>query len=304
MRISIIITLLILSGCSHNKSLTYTTHVKSSISKDDIESVFLKVSNDEKARFFGYVNFDGLGNGQGNMGYPGLGPGVFLASILTHAAISESSKNSEKNKRQNQANTVLVPYRTLISDVDIQSLMNNVIHDLSKGSAHKIYKYETEEGMGRWILTSMPVFYMTQDESHIILRNVVALYNEDDPDSVVYQNMVEVISQPVKENPRGFWIGNNGVEFNKATNELLLTSFKLVNKDFRGVLTKIENKDRTFKYLLSGKKIFERGSLLTTDCRRVTIRTLRGWLKSVPMVSDIYKLTAENNCDIKYSHVL
>ena len=304
MRISIIITLLILSGCSHNKSLTYTTHVKSAISMDDIDSVFLKVSNDEKVRFFGYVNFDGLGNGQGNMGYPGLGPGVYLVSILTHAAISESSKNSEKNKRQNQANTVLVPYRSLISDVDIQSLMNNVIRDLSKGSTHKIYKYEAEEELGRWILTSIPVFYMTQDESHIILRNVVTLYNEGDPDTVVYQNMVEVISQPVKEDPRGFWIGNSGVEFNKVTNELLLTSFRLVNKDFRGVLTKIENKDRTFKYLLSGEKIFERGSLLATDCGRVTIRTLRGWLKSVPMVRDVSKLTAENICDIKYSHVL
>lgn len=304
MRILIIITLLLLSGCAHNKSLTYTTHVKSDLSTDEIDSVFFKMPDEKKAKFFGYVDFDGLGGGQGNMAYPGYGPGVFLVSILTHAAISESSKNSEKNKRQNQANTVLIPYESLISSMDIQLSLDNVIRDLSQDGTHKVYKYNAEEGPDRWILESMPVFYMTQDESHIILRNVVALYNENDPGTVVYQNMIEVVSLPVKEDPRGFWTRNNGEGFNKITNELLNTAFNLVNKDFRGGLIKIENKDRTFKYLLSGKKIFERGSLLATDCGRVTIRTLRGWLKSVPMRSDVSKLSAENICDMKYSYLL
>ena len=138
MRIFIIITLLVLSGCSHNKSLTYTTHVKSAISMDEIGAVFFKTPDEKNVKFFGYVNFDGLGNGQGNMAYPGLGPGVFLASILTHAAISESSKNSEKNKRQHQANTVLIPYHSLISGVDIQSSMDDIVRDLSKGGTHKV----------------------------------------------------------------------------------------------------------------------------------------------------------------------
>ena len=41
--------------------------------------------------------------------------------------------------------------------------------------------------------------------------------------------------------------------------------------------------ERTFRYVEGGKDRMERAQLVTPGCERVVVRTLRGWLLSIPV---------------------
>lgn len=68
--------------------------------------------------------------------------------------------------------------------------------------------------------------------------------------------------------------------------QLLAESVRLAIDDMRHQFLVRTELDQTFHFYQEGKKAYERGRLLAVEAGRLTMRTLRGWLKSVPIISD------------------
>ncbi|MEM8499173.1 MAG: hypothetical protein AAF542_14205 [Pseudomonadota bacterium] len=242
--------------------------------------------------YFGLPNYDHL-NVDGGAGvlYPGGHAAVFLASVLTHAVIVDSAKEARRSRIQNQADQVLAPYQEHIDSLSYREMMSGAVTKLSDVGQRFIvsnyYDSTTHLEGNAWILESNPSFYMLQDEGAILVQNTVVIYSDEEQPKIIYQNIVEVISQPYQgDSPHTFWTANNGAKLKNLSVELLADSVRLAMDDMRHQFSFTTEHDQTFHFYQEGKKAYERGRLLAVEADRLTIRTLRGWLKSVPIISD------------------
>src|ERR1700709_2128992 len=62
------------------------------------DSWFVRLPKNQGVKFEGVVNLDAAGGKAGAMLYPAIDPFSFLAAVMVHGAIENSSRNSEKTK--------------------------------------------------------------------------------------------------------------------------------------------------------------------------------------------------------------
>ncbi len=242
--------------------------------------------------YFGLPNYDHL-NVDGGAGvlYPGGHAAVFLASVLTHAVIVDSAKESRRSKIQNQADQVLTPYRRHIDSLSYREIISGAVTRLEdvgeRFTVSNYYDSTTSLAGDAWVLESNPSFYMLQDEGAILVQNSVVIHSGEEEPTIIYQNIVEVISQPYQgDSPQTYWSADNGAMLKNLSVELLAESVRLAIDDMRHQFLVRTELDQTFHFYQEGKKAYERGRLLAVEADRLTMRTLRGWLKSVPIISD------------------
>lgn len=220
--------------------------------------------------------------------YPGGSAAVFLGSVLTHAAVAGSMNSAKEQKQQETANGILEPYRDAIEKVTDQFLLtaataepqpfNRPLQVNSDINAH-----------AAWVLDSAPVFEMAQDKRSISLQNQIAVYSRDDPSNVVYSNTVEIVSDPVAEpDPDVYWRRPGAIS--RLSANMFLQSIHLALGDIRA--RQQTGPEKTFSYYQGNTKRYERGQLVSEDCDRYTLKTLRGWILSVPISVD-----SQRSCD-------
>jgi len=252
----------------------------------------VKIDGDKQVKFLGYTDFDDAGAKGGQIMYPGGNAGVFLVSVLTHSATVSSIKNSEKQRLQDKADEVLRPYSGNIKDLTTDKLINDGIKAEPQVGELQLTSYEQKKQQDGWIIESSPVFFLTQDLSSIILQNPVIIYEKNNAAKPRYRNLVEIVLHLPQDKSAAPYLAENG-RLADISASLFSSSLKLSIQDAQQQLSK-DGADKTFYYYVGKEKVFERGRLVHIDCEHMTIRTLHGWLKSVPLPAE--SANESSNC--------
>lgn len=241
----------------------------------------LRLPQDEQVAYRGVVSFDSAGMGTGSMMYPAPTPGGFLAAVITHGILVESSKASQKQKLQDEADKVLSPYQAILSSYKYKDLMQRALDKVSAGGNKKLIEFSDKPGTD-WLIESAPVFSMTQDQSAMILDNVVLIYPPN-ASTATYQNTIRVVAHAKTGTDLvGAWTENQGETLKEESVNLLTESLNIALGEIAGKPDENSNPHKTFRYLEGNTERMERAQLISERCNRVVIKTLRGWLMSVP----------------------
>lgn len=244
--------------------------------------LFLRVPVSESVAFQGIVGGEGSGVDSAQMMYPAVDLVSFLAAVVTHGVIVDSMKRSKKSKMQEAADQVLVPYQSVLRELRPRDLMQRGIARSSAGGGLGLIE-PTETRLAGWYVESAPVFSMTQDQKALVLDNMFLIYAVDEPKGPSYRNIVRVVSHPRNESDMvEYWTAAQGEKIKEASAALFAESLDMVLKDVTADETDNKNPFKTLRYMQGGTEKMERAQLVGVTCDRRIIRTLRGWLMSIP----------------------
>jgi hypothetical protein len=245
----------------------------------------VRVPERDPVAFFGMANFDNAGGGPGTMLYPAPNAIGFLVAVLAHAAVADSARTSERQRIQNEADKVLAPYLSVIRDLKHRDVLDTALRWVEvKGTKQVLASGEAESG--KWLVDVLPVFALTQDQSAVILDNVITVRSPQEPRQVVYQNTVRVAMTPRDHaSSADEWLADQGALIRTAASALIAESLNLAYRDHQANVSNKESASRTVRYREGNAVRIERATVLAEACGRIMLRTLRGWLKSVPAVA-------------------
>jgi len=242
----------------------------------------LRLPKVEAVVYRGAVSHDGLALNSGHLLYPAPGIAGLLVAIATHGVIVEAAKNSEKTRLQQTADQVLAPYKDAIGGFSNRELMNRGMSKLTAWGNKRVLEAADHAESG-WIIDSAPVFTMTQDRSALILDNAISIHASDAPASAVYQNVVRVVSRVQEgDNLELAWGTEQGKRLKDESVDLFAHSLNLVLHEIAKEPKDAAPTQKTFRYPEGKALKIERGELVNELCDRVILKTLRGWLLSVP----------------------
>jgi hypothetical protein len=270
-----------------------------------IETGFLlRLPTVEKVAFRGMVDPDKSGgNSTYQMAYPGgAGLAGFLVAIATHGVIEESAKSSRKTKDQEAADKVLGPFGDAISGFSNKELMQLALDRLSIKGVSKLIE-ATDTSNSGWIVESTPVFSLTQDKSAMVLDVALTVYSSNAPSAGRYQNTIRVVSNSRVVPDADVSDAQQGLQIRQDSVDLFAHSLKIALRELALQLTNGAEVQQTFRYQEGSTTKMERGQLLIEGCNRVLIRTLRGWLMSIPQRS-LDGAAAEAQCAKNDQYVL
>lgn len=265
----------------------------------------LRLPRESKVTFKGLPNFDDAGEKSGQIMYPAPNALGFLAAVLTHGAVVEAQKQAHKEQIQETANQVLSTYETVLHNYTSNELMQRGLQKISIGGNKKLIAADEQPG-NDWLIATTPVFFMTQDQSAIILENSIVVYAPDAPTSVAYQNTIRVISEPRNDNDLAhFWTTDQGEQLKNESAYLFARSLEIAMRRMSSDTDAINTPQKTFRYLEGHDKKIERGYLVSEHCNRMIIRTLRGEFISVPALPDTASnANASEQCNQAASNTL
>lgn len=241
---------------------------------------------EEKVGYRGVVSFDGAGLGGTGMMYPAPSLIGFFAAVVTHGVISSSMQDSKKSKIQAEADKVLVLYQPTLDTITHRELLLQGLAKARRGASKK--PVQAGEAIGAsWVIETAPIFSVTQDERALVIDNAITIRAPDAPDAVLYQNVVRVVSQPrppadAASPLLAFWTANEGRMLKQESADLFAQSLDAVLVELAKGPEASPAPHRTVRYLEGGLEKIERASLAEERCDRLVLKTLRGWLMSVP----------------------
>lgn len=257
----------------------------------------VKTPTVEKVVFRGVVSHDAAGMGTGSMLYPAPNAAGLLAAILTHGLLNESAKQAQKTKLQADADTVLQPFATVLSGFTNAQLIRSALpRQKAVGTRRAI---TADEGPGLdWVVETAPVFSMTRDQRALVLDNAVRIYAPATADAA-YAQTIRVVSAPLAAAGEAgdsaaveqAWLADQGKRLLDESAALFAESLDVAMANSQQGTGLAESPHRTFRYPEGGVEKMERAQLVEARCGRALLRTLRGWLMSVPV-----KLEGEAAC--------
>lgn len=227
----------------------------------------------------GQLPTEGTGVRSGGMVYPG-GAGVIglLVGVFTHAAIEGGVQSAARKREQEEADKVLEPYRAALHGWNSQALWQAA---LALDTGVKLAEAgEASAAPGTRALLALPVFTMAADESALVLD--VAIKTHGAQGAAPAEATVRVVSSPLPEGEsRTLWSADDAARLKRTAAAMLAHALRLAVRH-EVVLDDSAVPPRTLRYLQGAQERTERGQPLEQTCRRLVMRTLRGWLKSVP----------------------
>jgi hypothetical protein len=267
---------LALSGCVAPKEISYNRYDVSQLSIDERETVFIKVDTHNDVQFQGMYDYDDIIVGAPRAVYGSDGYGGLIEGIA-----SQRQNNAAKYDAQAEANKVLLQYQEYLQQFEGGELLLSVLEELDKAYDFKIKQLVGEASVEGWILSSEPVFFMTQNQRELALRHGMYITSTDNPDHILHRNMVEILSaKSPNENAMQYWIEDNMLPI--VAGELYAQSVQLFIADALDKYNDLESDEQTFRFKLGGENQFERGFLVEEECGQTTIKTLRGGFKIFP----------------------
>lgn len=240
----------------------------------------LQLPEEDKVIFNGVVNYDASGPNGSGMVYPGSNAGGFLVGLLTHAIILESMKNRQKTAAQEAADKVLVPFTDIVQRFTYRELMQRAVEKIATPQPVQIIPH-TDKTQSEWLIQSVPIFSLTQDQTALVLDNLISI---SQPGMPSYVNTVRVVSTP-NEAPDAvqYWSGNQGEKLKAVSTGMVTESLQIALKGAAGSYNADNAAYKTVRYFEGKTEKMERALLLSEQCHRGLIKTLRGWLMSIPV---------------------
>ncbi|HEY0819942.1 MAG TPA: hypothetical protein VGD46_14255 [Rhizobacter sp.] len=244
-----------------------------------------------KVQFRGLASFEDAAIGPHGMVYPAPNLIGFLAAIAVHGAISGSVQDKKQAAIREAADKVLVSYQPVLDTLSHTTLMPAALAKTARGGP-KRHVAEGEHAH-QWVIESVPVFSMTQDQRALVLDNAFVVRAPEKDAPVVYRNVVRVVTRPLpagdeKSPVSEAWLAEDGRRLREQSIELLGESIDLMFGELaRGPGAPEEREQKTVRYPEGGAIRMERASPLAERCDRVVLKTLRGWVMSVPRLQAI-----------------
>lgn len=277
----VVVALLVFASCASARIARASDKPVASVPAPAALSWSLGVPLDTRVSFSGVTSLDGSGAPAGSMMYPAPNAVGLLAAVLTHAALEKSSRNSQKTKAQKEADKVLEPYQPVLHDFLTGTLLGRGASLATVGTGRETVLEERDDHHG-WLVRVSPGYSMTQDQTTLVLDNVVEIYGPDERKRASYTNTIRVISTARQEQDMvSYWTHDQGAPLIEESAELLAASLDIAIAD--ASKAKSDQQYETVRYMEGHEERMERGQLLAEQCGRVLLRTLRGTLMSVPV---------------------
>jgi hypothetical protein len=245
----------------------------------------IRLPPEETVAFRGVVSFDAAGGRTNSMLYQG-GVAGLVAGVLTHAALESSAQQAERRRIQEAADKVLAPYAGLLRGYKHRELMERALKKTAGGGRRKLVEASAKPG-GAALIEAKPVFFMTQDQSAIVLENELAIYAPGGAAEPAYRNVVKIVSEPKDAtNLAEFWLANDGETLKQESAALMAESFGIALDEAAGAFGAISAPHKTVRYAEGKAEKMERAQILSARCDRLLIKTLRESLISVPVRKD------------------
>lgn len=246
------------------------------------EPLSLRLPKEEKVVYRGVVSFDAAGTGAGNIMYPAPNAAGLLVAIITHGVIMESAREMQKNRMQSDADRVLSPYEAVLKDYSYNDLAQRALKRMTARGTKRLLQVSESPDAERMI-EGTPVFFMTQDQSALVLDSTVTIHAPGAA-TPAYQNTVRVVSKArEEENIVDFWNADQGEALKEQSAILLAEAMDIAVRALLAGASSDGNPSRTIRYMEGKTEKMERGQLMSEHCGRVVIKNLRGWLMSVPV---------------------
>ena len=254
----------------------------------------LRLPSVDKVVYRGGVSHDAAGMGTGAMLYVVPGPVGFLAAVLAHGLVTNAARQKQKDEMQLAADRVLEPFAPVLGSFTHQQLMQAGLQRMSVGGSRRLLPVAESAGTD-WLIESAPIFSMTQDQSALVLDNALRIFAPGSS-NVTYAQTVRVVSAPLivpapATLPRDpnesaavpMWLESQGRRLTDESAALFAESMDIALTD---AVTRVGDEKaahKTFRYPEGGSERMERAQPVAERCGRTLIRTLRGWLMSIPV---------------------
>ncbi len=245
----------------------------------------LRLPEQEQVAFKGVANFDQAGGQPAPMMYPAFGVAGFLAGVITHGVIVNAISNGKKTAIEEAADKVLLPYQEVLGAYKHSELMQQALAKTLVGQEKKLLASGEQLGSG-WVVESVPVFSMTQDQSALVLDNTVVIYQPGNGAQAHYQNTVRVVSRAKEQaDLPAFWTAAQGRQLKEECARLMAMSLDIGLGQAQQGGSPGNAPFKTFRYLEGKNPMMERAQLVGEQCGRSLVKNLRGWLMSIPVGS-------------------
>lgn len=254
----------------------------------------LRLPSVDKVVYRGGVSHDAAGMGTGAMLYVVPGPVGLLAAVLAHGLVTNAARQKQKDELQLVADRVLEPFAPVLDSFTHQQLMQAGLQRMSVGGSKRLLAVAEPAGTD-WLIESAPVFSMTQDQSALVLDNAVRIFAPG-ASTVAYAQTVRVVSAPLivplpMTPPQGpspstavpLWLESQGRRLTDESAALFAESMDIALTDAVARVGDEKAAHKTFRYPEGGSERMERAQPVAERCGRTLIRTLRGWLMSIPV---------------------
>lgn len=204
--------------------------------------------------------------------YPAPNAGGLLVAILTHAAIVQGERSTERATRQTEADKALEPHAATIAALSAESLLAAVRERMPK------FVLEASRGL---IVEITPRYSLSRDQRTLVLDSELRVHTVDKPQETRFENTVRVVSTPCEaEDPVAHWTAEAGSALKNESVAMLAHSLQVA---LLPLAPTNPQAFRTQRYLFGQSEKMERGQPVAGGCGRIVLRTLRDWLMSVPI---------------------
>ena len=241
----------------------------------------LRLPATDAVAFHGAVNFDKAGGAGGAaMLYPAPGLVGLVAAVATHAIVSGTMRDAEKERIRTQADKVLAPYQSVLGAYTHQELMQASLAHIKTGGAKQIIMQAAAPAPGDIVIDSVPLFYLTQDHQALILDNAISIKTAGR--ATPYENTIRIVS-PERGDGAGpdVWLGDDAgmLKWESARMYAQALDIALADMATPGAPALPY---KTVRYNEGANERMERAQLISESCDYLVLRTLRGNLMAVP----------------------
>lgn len=240
----------------------------------------LKPPAEDAVAYHGAFSYDAAGIEHGQMMYGGGLIGL-VVGVTTHAVIAGSAKDRQLKSMQVAADRMLEPYKAILAGITHRELMQQALVRVP-GQPGKLT--EAGDAGNGWIVETLPVFWMAQDSTSLVLENMLVVHAPGDPKTVRYRNVVKVVSDPSpSENAQSYWTEDDGRRLKEESVELFAHSLRLLMEAAAADPQAPAGAEKSVRYMDGSKTRIERAQVVRQACGRNVLKTLRGWWMSVPV---------------------
>ncbi len=272
----------------------------------------------DRVVFRGGLERDAKGLDMAPMLYPAPNAATLLVAVMAHGLASAGVQERERVALQKEADTVLVPLEPVLGTYTHRRLFaDGMRHDWGAADARLLEP--TETASDRWVIESTPVFTMTQDRRAIVLDNALRVFAPGAAAPATAQT-VRVVSAPLAmattpqtaepaasaasaplpgpaasaaasatdaQAALPLWLDADGRRLTQTSAALYAESLRIIVAELDAAAGESPPPARTFRYPEGGRERIERAQLVRERCDRRLIRSLRGWLISVPSAREL-----------------
>ena len=243
-------------------------------------TLWLRPAATAEVAWRGMLPAEGSGVGSsGQMLYPAPGVAGLLVAIFAHAAINQGVQSAARKREQEEADKVLEPYLPALRAWPAPALWEAAL--TAAKPTLSLQTLGPAQAAGDQVVVDVaPVFTLSQDEGVLIAD--VAIKRTAATGAPATESVVRVVSSPHSAaDARAHWSADEGQRLKTAAAQML--AHALVLNEQLANNTGADTPTRTHRYLQGSVERSERAQMLAGDCARAVLRTLRGWLLSVPL---------------------